>query len=162
MANYKLKYAGEKIDELLTKIDNLGAGTDTKSGTVKLSSATDSDSGVSDGVAATPAAVKAAYDVALSAKEVAEEATSKNYTITVPASGWADGALTFQGISCTKYNTVAVAGVTADTRLSLGRYVSGDLEACRSYICQDTGAGTVTFWATGALAEVTVELVELK
>lgn len=59
MANYKLKYAGEKIDELLTKIDNLGVGTDTKSGTVKLSSATDSDSGVSDGVAATPAAVKA-------------------------------------------------------------------------------------------------------
>ena len=57
MANYKLKYAGEKIDELLTKIDNLGTGTDTKSGTVKLSSATDSNSGVSDGVAATPKAV---------------------------------------------------------------------------------------------------------
>ena len=53
MANYKLNYSGEKIDELLTKIDNLGAGTDTKSGTVKLSSATDSNSGVSDGVAAT-------------------------------------------------------------------------------------------------------------
>ena len=57
MANYKLKYAGEKIDELLTKIDNLGTGTDTKSGTVKLSNATDSNSGVSDGVAATPKAV---------------------------------------------------------------------------------------------------------
>ena len=64
MANYKLKYAGEKIDELLTKIDNLGVGTDTKSGTVKLSSATDSDSGVSDGVAATPAAVKKAVKAA--------------------------------------------------------------------------------------------------
>ena len=69
MDNYKLKYAGEKIDELLTKIDNIITGTDTKSGTVKLSSATDSSSGVSDGVAATPAAVKAAYDVAISAKE---------------------------------------------------------------------------------------------
>lgn len=57
MANYKLNYSGEKIDELLTKIDNLGTGTDTKSGTVKLSSATDSNSGVSDGVAATPSAV---------------------------------------------------------------------------------------------------------
>lgn len=62
MANYKLKYAGEKIDELLTKIDNLGDGTDAKSGTVKLSSATNSNSGVSDGVAATPAAVKAVAD----------------------------------------------------------------------------------------------------
>ena len=57
MANYKLNYSGENIDELLTKIDNLGTGTDTKSGTVKLSSATDSNSGVSDGVAATPSAV---------------------------------------------------------------------------------------------------------
>ena len=74
MANYKLKYAGEKIDELLTKIDNLGVGTDTKSGTVKLSSATDSDSGVSDGVAATPAAVKAV-------KAAADDANSELETV---------------------------------------------------------------------------------
>ena len=113
---------------------------------------------------------KRATDLLLSAgdvgaytkEEVDANATSNNYTITVPASGWADGALTFQGISCTKYNTVAVAGVTADTRLSLGRYVSGDLDACRSYICQDSGAGTVTFWAASALAEFTVELTEVK
>lgn len=95
-------------------------------------------------------------------QNMVQGAHSNSYTITVPASGWADGALTFQGISCTKYNTVAAAGVSADTRLSLGRYVSGDLEACRSYLCQDTGAGTVTFWATDALAEFTVELVEVK
>lgn len=156
MANYKLNYSGEKIDELLTKIDNLGTGTDTKSGTVKLSSATDSNSGVSDGVAATPSAVSQLKT------DMDANATSKFYTITVPVSGWADGALTFHGTACTKYNTVAVAGVTADTRLSLGRYVSGSLDACRSYICQDSGAGTVTFWATSALAEFTVELVEVK
>lgn len=89
-------------------------------------------------------------------------AHSNSYTITVPASGWTDGALTFHGTSCTKYNTVTVAGVTADTRLSLGRYVSGSLDACRSYICQDSGAGTVKFWATSALSEFTVELVEVK
>ena len=79
MANYKLKYAGEKIDELLTKIDNLGTGTDAKSGTVKLSSATDSNSGVSDGVAATPKAVKDAYDAALAAKEAAESAVGATF-----------------------------------------------------------------------------------
>lgn len=115
--------------------------------------------------AGTEAMLKTVYDPKGKNKDVFEEianATSNSYTITVPASGWADGALTFQGISCTKYNTVAVAGVTADTRLSLGRYVSGDLESCRSYICQDTGSGTVTFWATDALAEFTVELVEVK
>lgn len=109
--------------------------------------------------------LKDVYDPQGKNKDVFEEianATSSSYTITVPASGWEDGALTFQGVSCTKYNTVAVAGVTVDTRLSMGRYVSGDLDACRSYICQDTGAGTVTFWATGALAEFTVELVEVK
>lgn len=77
MANHKLKYAGEKIDELLTKIDNLGVGTDTKSGTVKLSSATDSDSGVSDGVAATPAAVKAAYDAAIDVSGIVGDLSPK-------------------------------------------------------------------------------------
>lgn len=89
-------------------------------------------------------------------------AHSNSYTITVPASGWADGELTFQGVICTKSNTVAVSGVTADTLLSLGRYISGDLDACRSYVCQDTGAGTVTFWSASALADFTVNLVEVK
>ena len=95
MANYNLKYAGEKIDELLTKIDNLGAGTDTKPGTVKLSSATDSDSGVSDGVAATPAAVKAAYDVALSAKAAASAVGATFYGVEFtgsPSAGTRTGA----------------------------------------------------------------------
>lgn len=69
MANYKLKYSGEKIDELLTKIDNLGTGTDTNSGTVKLSSATDSNSGVSDGVAATHSAVSKLNDDLVEFKE---------------------------------------------------------------------------------------------
>lgn len=109
--------------------------------------------------------LKAVYDPQGKNKDVFEEitnATSNTYTIKVPASGWKDGALTFQGTACTKKNVVAVAGVTADTKLSLGRYVSGDLNACRSYLCQDTGAGKVTFWATSALAEFTVELVEVK
>lgn len=62
MATYKLKYSGEKIDELLTKTDNLGTGSGTTSGTVKLSDAVDSDSGVADGVASTPKAVKQVND----------------------------------------------------------------------------------------------------
>ena len=41
-----------------------GAGTGSNYGHVKLSDATDSTSGESGGVAATPAAVKAAYDLA--------------------------------------------------------------------------------------------------
>ena len=42
-----------------------------------------------------------------------QEAHSRSCTITVPASGWTDGELTFQGIRCTKYNTVAMADLSA-------------------------------------------------
>ncbi len=49
-----------------------GAGSGTNYGHVKLSDATDSTSGTSGGVAATPAAVKSAYDLANTAKESAD------------------------------------------------------------------------------------------
>lgn len=71
------------VEALQTKIDNIenstndfvptdhaspdttyGIGTSDNYGHIKLSDATDSISGTSDGVAATPAAVKAAYDLA--------------------------------------------------------------------------------------------------
>ena len=70
MANYKLKYSGEKIDEILTKADGMvevGTATGETAGKVKLSDATNETSDASSGVAATPKAVKAAYDAAISA-----------------------------------------------------------------------------------------------
>ena len=70
MANYKLKYSGEKIDEILTKADNMtevGIATSETAGNVKLSDATNETYDASYGVAATPKAVKAAYDAAISA-----------------------------------------------------------------------------------------------
>lgn len=60
MSNYKLKYSGEKIDEILTKADGMtevGIATGETAGKVKLSDATDSESDASAGVAATPKAV---------------------------------------------------------------------------------------------------------
>lgn len=60
MSNYKLKYSGEKIDEILTKADGMSevvTATGETAGKVKLSDATDSESDVSAGVAATPKAV---------------------------------------------------------------------------------------------------------
>ena len=57
MANYKLKYSGEKIDEILTKEDRMvEVGTDTceTSVNVTLSDCANETSDASSGVAATP------------------------------------------------------------------------------------------------------------
>lgn len=80
MATYKLNYSGEKIDEILAKADNMtevGSATGETAGKVKLSDATDSESGVADGTAATPKAVKAAYDAASAAGKTADDLSTK-------------------------------------------------------------------------------------
>ena len=77
MANYKLKYSGENIDEILTKADRMvevETATGETAGKVKLSDATNETSDASSGVAATPKAVKAAYDATTAS--IAENATA--------------------------------------------------------------------------------------
>ena len=109
-----------------------GKATSTSYGHVKLSTATNSTSGLSDGTAATPSAVKAAYDLA-AGKADADHNHDDRYalidhthggsggsveyvTITVPASGWtaADGSYTQQ---------VAVTGVV-NTDYITAKYTS--------------------------------------
>lgn len=80
MSNYRLKYSGEKIDEILTKADGMSevvAATGETAGKVKLSDATDSESDASAGVAATPKAVKAAFDAASAAGKTAGDLSTK-------------------------------------------------------------------------------------
>lgn len=55
----------------------IGTASGTVSGTTKLSDATNSTSGADSGVAATPKAVKAAYDKAVEAKNAADAALPK-------------------------------------------------------------------------------------
>lgn len=55
---------------------SIGTASGTVSGTTKLSDATNSTSDVNSGVAATPKAVKAAYDKAVEAKNAADAAAS--------------------------------------------------------------------------------------
>lgn len=88
--------------------------------------------------------------------------TSRTWTVSVPSSGWTKGSLTFMGITCTYKNVVSVAGMTSNVSIDLVKYNSGDVTAARSYICQDTGSGTVTFWAKSALATFSVKLTEVK
>ena len=59
MLNYKLNYSGEKIDELLRKIDGIGIGSKEKAGLLKL---TDDLNDFQDGLTVTPQAVKSAVE----------------------------------------------------------------------------------------------------
>lgn len=59
MANYKLNYSGEKIDELLGKIDGIGIGSKKKAGLLKLADDLNDSQG---GLAVTPQAVKSAVE----------------------------------------------------------------------------------------------------
>ena len=59
MVNYKLNYSGEKIDELLKKIDGIGIGSKEKAGLLKL---TDDLNDFQDGLTVTPQAVKSAVE----------------------------------------------------------------------------------------------------
>lgn len=56
--------------------DSIGLGTGTTAGIIKLSDSTSSTSDASAGIAATPTAVKAAYDLATSANSAASSANS--------------------------------------------------------------------------------------
>ena len=81
MANYKLNYSGEKIDELLGKIDGIGIGSKEKAGLLKL---TDDLNDSQGGLAVTPQAVKSAVE------EVAGKIKDqfKTVTATFTVDGW--------------------------------------------------------------------------
>lgn len=82
-----------------------GRGTSTKYGHVKLSDATNSTYAASAGIAASPFAVKSAYDKAVAAQNTANTAQSTANSkaskptyveATMLASGWADGKYSFE------------------------------------------------------------------
>ena len=87
MANYKLNYSGEKIDELLGKIDGIGIGSKEKAGLLKL---TDDLNDSQSGITVTPQTVKSALE------SVAQEITGKikdqfkTVTTTFAVDGWTE------------------------------------------------------------------------
>lgn len=82
-----------------------GIGTGSNYGHVKLSDSTSSTSAASAGIAASPAAVKAAYDLANTAKTNAANAIATMTVITLSASGWNSSSMT---------QTATVSGILAD------------------------------------------------
>ena len=91
-SNAKLLELTETVAAALEEVDNTlsgkaatshastattyGIGTESEYGHVKLSDSTSSTSGASAGIAASPAAVKAAYDLASEAKTLAQSSSS--------------------------------------------------------------------------------------
>lgn len=93
-----------------------GTGDGTNYGHVKLSNATNSTSGVSEGVAATPAAVKAAYDLANTALTTAADREPSG------AAAQLMNRTTAVNAADTNYTTLMARGVslhTADTNPSV-------------------------------------------
>lgn len=132
-----------------------GVGNGTVYGHTKLSTATNSTSGISGGTAATPSAVKAAYDLAAS-KADADHNHDDRYalighthsgsgagveylTVTVPLAGWD------AGVPCTQ--TISVAGVAATDYIT-AKYTSNAISIIEraadhaAYCCVTDGAPT--------------------
>ena len=132
-----------------------GVGNGTLYGHTKLSAATNSTSGVSGGTAATPSAVKTAYDLA-SGKADADHNHDDRYalighthsgsgagveyiTITAPLAGWA------AGVPCTQ--TISVAGVAATDYIT-AKYTSNAINTNErvadhaAYCCVTDGTPT--------------------
>ena len=159
---YQLKYSGEKIDELLTKIDNLGTGNDTTAGILKLSDSTNETHGVSDGIAATPSAVKSALD---SAEEKINAQKPAFKTVSVETANWVPGnySVTWDDGTSTTYayrNRVTVEGVTADSRLAVSQRTHPTNAVCQ-VAALEAGAGVVDFYADSAVSADAVFVVEV-
>lgn len=118
--NYQLMSANGKIpaDRLSSHAstsNTYGAGTSSNYGHVKLSDSTNSTSGVTDGTAATPSAVKAAYDLANSKASVSSALIpyADIYVDNVHISGRDDNYVTLEcdnidGILYTDANNIGI------------------------------------------------------
>ena len=95
-----------------------GIGTSSNYGHVKLSDSTTSTSSTSSGVAATPAAVKSAYDLANSAQSTADTAQSAADTAKSTANTAQSTADTAKSTADTAQSTANSAKSTADTAQS--------------------------------------------
>lgn len=146
------KYARE---DHVHPAQTIGTASGTVSGTTKLSDATNSTSGADSGVAATPKAVKAAYDKAVEAKNAADAAFPK-------AGGTLTGAVvekltSLSGTSVSLNLKTAnnfTHNVTANTAFTVTANTGNSFQL-GTLVLTNGGAFTVTWpssfkWADGA------------
>lgn len=181
---YKLKYSGEKIDKLLAKIDNLGTGNDTTAGILKLSDDANETYGVSDGIAATPAAVKSVSgrvgtaesnitdiqsnitDIQSDIEQLQQKISQTTYlTLTISASAWSSGnyTVTWDDGRTTTYTQraiIAASTVTASSSISVSDRTRVT-DAVRLVAALEPGAGAIKFYANAAPTSAAVFVVEV-
>lgn len=154
---------------------SIGTASGTVSGMTKLSDATNSTSGADSGVAATPKAVKAAYDKAVEAKNAADAAASSNdpwniFPMRVPIAvdgvtfGGSDGRRAIMpGETVARENWIICdggsdgkGGTVPDLR---GRMILG---ASSTYAAGSTGGSeTHTHSVTGTVGSTTLSVEQL-
>lgn len=125
-----------------------GIATDTYYGVTKLSS---SVSSTSTALAATPSAVKQAYDLASQANAKATD-ISKSVNVTLAANGWSGNS-----------QTVSVTGVTASSNGQVGiaqTATAAQVRAASDASLRITGqaAGTITIVADGEVPDIDIPL----
>lgn len=90
-------------------------------------------------------------------------ATSRTWQLTVPASSWVAADDTYAGIAAKWSATVTVKDMTADTKISLVSYVSGNRPSCETMTHMDTGAGKITLYAINKpAADFTAAFTEVR
>ena len=116
-----------------------GLGTSANYGHVKLSDAVNSSSSTSSGVASTPAATKAAYDLASEAKELAGKKANASHGNHVPATQTADKATFLRNDNT--WQKVTPANIGAATTGHTHTLASlGAASASHSHSASDVGA----------------------
>lgn len=98
-------------------------------------------------------------------KDEIEAMRTKIFTVTAPAAGWVSGsyAVAWDDGTSTAYayrNRVAVAGVTADSRLAVSQRTQ-PTDAVRQVAALEAGAGCIDFFADSAVSADAVFVVEV-
>lgn len=158
MANYKLKYSGEKIDEILTKADGMvevGTANGETAGKVKLSDAINETSDASAGIAATPKAVKDAYDATVAANETVDALSKKVEKNTGSISKNNEAVNQLKTDMDTKANKTDVLSLE---EIQASTYLTGKIASASSVKSIDTRLSNLNSYAINSGAKTNIKL----
>lgn len=92
-----------------------------------------------------------------------EAATSISYTVTVPASTWATGSLTYLGQTYTKKAAITASAATGTAKGLIVEPTAGSAADLQAWGVLDVTAGTVTLWSKTALTgSITLKITEVR
>ena len=137
-SNIQTQLSGKAPTSHASTANTYGIGTGSNYGHVKLSDSTSSTSSTSSGIAATPAAVKAAYELANTAKTTADSKAASSHTHNYAASSSAGGAATTVAVT----NTTPASATTYYPLYATGTSGSQTVRANSDLYYYDTGSAS--------------------